>query len=181
MIPWERQSKEVKGETIVEPLNAYDAFCIYYKLPPNDRCFEKVCELLNLTTRVIVFWATEWYWFERAEAFDANTLHNRLLTKSELYVQNLNSYSQGRKNIATGEKNFGLAILDKCRERLLALNSNEIPVTALPAYIKAGLELCNSGIDNEGKALGIDEISLMLDEKSNKKKRRKKIQNISVD
>lgn len=173
MNSWERQSKEVDNITIVEPLNAYAAFSVYYRLPPNERSLEKVAEIMELSLRILVHWATEWYWISRADAFDGHNVREKLLTKSSIYAQNMETYSQSRKTVAGAQKGFGIDILNKCKARLLALDPTKIPVNLIPSFIKSGLDLVNSGIDNEGKALGVDELAIMLEDKVNKKKKKR--------
>lgn len=134
--PWERQ----KGESE----KAYEAFAAYRDMGP-ERSITKVSQSLNKTRALIGRWSSQWYWTERARAYD-NELEKEARAKAV----------KDRKAMTDRHIGIAMQLQKKALEALGSLSVEDMSPKDIKEYIKMAtdLERLNRTLEEESSKGG---------------------------
>ncbi len=152
---YERQQGETR--------EAYDAFCAYRDLGPKrsvDAAYNSVRQSSGKSAAKRAGgtwwkWAAENEWKRRSEAFDDDDDRKRREQASETRWLEVEAY---RHRVVIGAQTRAIvaeAMLAKASARLEAVDVDRIPVTSLPAFLKAATQAWRDAIQLEGIGLAI--------------------------
>lgn len=160
--PWERQS----GETA----RAYAAFLRFRDLGPGRSL---AAAYRAATGRQQAGepsgqwrgWHAAHAWRARAEAWDAHLARQAQAEQEAEHARVLAEYLARQRILAARQHDAALELLNAAGERLAAMDPQEIPVAAIPAFLRAAAAVAEAASNAEAQALGVAELLTLLDER----------------
>lgn len=106
--------------------------------------------------------ADKWQWRARAEAWDAAEQERRRAAEEQAYREALDAHRDNALKLSRVALNNAVRLLQKTDQRLAAMNADEIPVKALPAYLRAAAAVAEAALNGEAQALSVDQLLRQL-------------------
>ncbi len=178
-LPWQRARDETA--------KAYAAFCHYRDMGPvrslrlllaryeEEHCQQTANEpptgnrrvvVPTLRFRTLADWSRRNEWQRRAGAYDAHLALVARRVAEVAYMEDLESFKKRQKELSQATYAVAVALLDKARVRLEALDVEEIGPGRLPSYFRAAASIAESATNAEAVALGVHELIELLDAQS---------------
>ena len=150
---------------------AWEAFCWYRDLG-SSRSLDKVEQKYNKSRPLLARWSGLYHWVERVQSYD---LHQSELTRKaaeDEHADKIKAYRERAGKIGAATADVSLGFLVAAGQRLKALTNTvagegketvaDIPITSLPAFLRAAAAVAQISLQVEAESLGVRELETLL-------------------
>lgn len=156
-----------------ESTPAFAAYCLY-RDQGVSRSIDKVGQELVKSGSLLSRWSAEHQWVERVRAYDQHRAEqSRTLAEAE-HTAKIKAYRERAAKIGAATTDVSLGFLVAAGKRLKSLSKEnpaageetikDIPINALPSFLRAAASVAEISLRVEREALGIGELENLLGE-----------------
>lgn len=154
--PWDRQAQE--------GIKAYTAFCLYRDMGTQrslDTSYRRHLGQESSLKQASGNWKG-WYaqhdWKRRAEAYDAylEGLNRRVL--EEKHLSRLGDLRDQQDRLGRASVEISIALLNRLGTRIKGIEADDIPVKAIPAFLRAVAAVSDAATNAQAQALAVEEL-----------------------
>ncbi len=164
MSAWEQQTEN--GEST----KAYESF-VSYRDMGIGRSLLKVWrqqsgnETATSVPGKITAWSEQFDWLSRARAYDAHLELTVRKQNEAAHVAELTAYRERSRKAAETTFTIANAALQLAGQKLqqMVKDKTDVPVAALPAYLRAAAAVMESSLNAEAEAIGVRRLESLLD------------------
>lgn len=154
-----------------ESTPAFAAYCLY-RDQGVSRSIDKVGQELVKSGSLLSRWSAEHQWVERVRAYDQHRAEQaRALAEAE-HSAKIKAYRERAAKIGAATADVSLGFLVAAGKRLKSLSKEnpaegeetikDIPINALPSFLRAAASVAEVSLRVEREALGIGELENLL-------------------
>ena len=155
----------------MESSKAWEAFCLYRDLGP-ERSFDKVYQKCSKSVSLLARWSGLYHWVQRAQAFDLFQSELARKTAEDKHAALITAYRERAGKIGAATADVSLGFLVAAGQRLKTLTNAavgegketvaDIPITSLPAFLRAAAAVAQISLQVEAESLGVRELETLL-------------------
>ena len=153
-----------------ESAKAYAAFCLYRDLPPNVRAIRTAYrsqpgrEQANDYSGAWLNWAATYTWIDRVRAYDIATERAARQIKEAEHAKGLEAFRVRSLQLSQATGTIAVQVLIRTGKVLSEMSEKDITPKMLPAFLRAAAYISALSIEAEATALGLDELSALLED-----------------
>lgn len=125
-MPWERQERETP--------KAFDAFCVYRDMPPQERSASKAATIVGKSYSLLQQWSQKYGWVDRAAAWDEE--NDRIKREADQKAQ-IEAIKEMRKR----HTKVAVKMIDKAEAAIDEILAGEIKPADIPRIVDIATKL----------------------------------------